>query len=155
MNYSPNDLQNLSFKKSIMGYNEDEVNETLDRVIEDYNAYVKENIELKDKLAIMNEGIQHYKNIEESLQNTLLVAQQTSEEIKKSAYAKAEVIAKEAEFKAQKVIADANQEVIKVKYEYEEMKKSLHIYKAKSETLLLSQLEVIKQMFDKEEVKGE
>lgn len=149
MNYTPNDLQNLSFKKSIMGYNEDEVNETLDRVIEDYNAYVKENIELKDKLAIMNEGIQHYKNIEETLQNTLLVAQQTSEEIKKSAYAKAEVIAKEAEFKAQKIIADANQEVMKVKYEYEEMKKSLHIYKTKSETLLLSQLEVLKQMFDK------
>jgi len=151
MNYSPNDLQNLSFKKSIMGYNEDEVNETLDRVIEDYNAYLKENIELKDKLAILNEGIQHYKNIEESLQNTLLVAQQTGEEIKKSAYAKAEVIAKEAEFKAQKIVADANQEVMKIKYEYEEMKKNLHIYKSKSESLLLSQLEVLKQMFDKNE----
>jgi DivIVA domain len=148
MNYSPNDLQNITFKKGIMGYNEDAVNEALDRVIEDYNAYIKENIELKDKLAIMNEGLQHYKNIEESLQNTLVVAQQTSEEIKKSAYAKADVISREAEFKAQKIIEDANQEVLKIKFEYEDMKKRLHIYKSKSETLLLSQLEVLKQMFD-------
>lgn len=151
MNYSANDLQNLTFKKSMVGgYNEDQVNETLDRVIEDYNAFIKENIELKDKLAIMNEGIQHYKNIEESLQNTLLVAQQTSEEIKKSAYAKADAIIKEAEVKAQKHIFEANQEVLKIKFEYEDMRKRLHIYKSKSETLLLTQLEILKQIFEEE-----
>lgn len=153
MNYTPNDIQNITFKKGIMGYNEDEVNETLDRIIEDYNAYIKENIELKDKLAILNEGIQHYKNIEDSLQNTLLVAQQTGEELKRSAYEKADIIAKEAEVKAQKIIAEANNEVLKVKFEYEEMKKRLHIFKSKSETLLLSQLEVLKQMFDEEKEK--
>ena len=133
-----------------MGYSEDEVNEVLDRVIEDYNAYIHDNIELKDKLAVMNDGMQHYKNIEESLQNTLLVAQQTGEEIKKNAYAKAETIIKEAELKAQKMINDANQEVIKIKYEHEDMLKKLHIFKSKSETLLLSQLEVLKMMFDEE-----
>ncbi len=146
MNYTPNDLQNLSFKKSVMGYKEDEVNEILDKVIEDYNAYVRENIELKDKMAVLNEGIQHYKNIEESLQNALVVAQKTGEDIKKNAYDKAENILKEAEIKAQRIINEANQEVIKIKFEYEDMRKKLHIYKAKSETLLLSQLEILKQV---------
>lgn len=150
MNYTPNDLQNISFKKTFMGYSEDEVNEVLDKVIEDYNGYIRENIELKDKLAVLNDGMQHYKNIEESLQNTLLVAQQTSEEIKKNAYAKSETIIKEAELKAQKIISDANQEVLKIKFEYEEMRKRLHVFKSKSETLLLSQLEVLKQMFHEE-----
>jgi len=84
MNYTPNDLQNLTFKKTIMGYNEDEVNEVLDKIIEDYNAYIRENLEIKDKLAVLNEGLQHYKTIEESLQNALIVAQQTGEEIKKN-----------------------------------------------------------------------
>lgn len=150
MNYTPNDLQNISFKKTFMGYSEDEVNEVLDKVIEDYNGYIRENIELKDKLAVLNDGMQHYKTIEESLQNTLLVAQQTSEEIKKNAYAKSETIIKEAELKAQKIISDANQEVLKIKFEYEDMRKRLHIFKSKSETLLLSQLEVLKQMFHEE-----
>jgi len=148
MNYTPNDLQNLTFKKNIMGYSEDMVNEVLDKIIEDYSEYIRENIELKDKIALLNEGLQHYKTLEESLQNTLLVAQQTSEEIKRNAYEKADNIIKEAELKAQKLINDANQEVVKIKYEYEEMKKKLHVFKSKAETLLMSQLELLKQMFE-------
>ncbi|ACL74981.1 DivIVA domain-containing protein [Ruminiclostridium cellulolyticum] len=148
MNYTPNDLDNIKFKKNFMGYNEDQVNEVLDSVIQDYELYIKENIELKDRISVLNEGIQHYKNIEESLQNTLIVAQQTGEEIKKNSYEKAENIIKEAELKAQRVINDANQEVIKIRFEYEEMKKRLHLFKTKSETLLLSQLELLKQLFN-------
>lgn len=148
MNYTPNELQNLTFKKTLMGYSEDQVNEVLDKIIEDYSEYIRENIELKDKIAVLNEGMQHYKRIEESLQNTLIVAQKTSEEIKKNAYEKAENILKEAEIKAQKQINEANQEVIKIKYEYEEMKKKLHVFKTKSETLLLTQLEILRQMFE-------
>ncbi|MDP4092032.1 MAG: DivIVA domain-containing protein [Bacillota bacterium] len=150
MNYTPNDLQNIEFKKSFTGYNEDQVNDALDKVIEDYSAYIHENIELKDRIAVLNEGIQHYKTIEESLQNTLIVAQQTSEDIKKNAYEKAENIIKDAELKAQRLINDANQEVIKVKYEYEEVRKKLHIFKSKAETLLMSQMEVLKQMFSED-----
>jgi len=150
MNYTPNDLQNITFKKTLMGYSEDTVNEVLDKVIEDYSAYIRENIELKDKVVVLNEGIQHYKNIEESLQNTLIVAQQTSEEIKKNAYQKADNIMKEAEIKGQRIINEANQEIIKIKFEYEDMRKRLYIFKSKSETLLLAQLEMLKQMFDEE-----
>lgn len=150
MNYTPNDLDNIKFKKGLRGYVEDQVNDVLDNVIQDYEMYIKENIELKDRISVLNEGIQHYKNIEESLQNTLVVAQQTGEEIKKNSYQKAENIVKEAELKAQKMINDANQEVIKIRFEYEEMKKRLHLYKTKSETLLLSQLELLKQMFNEE-----
>ncbi|HHW47042.1 MAG TPA: DivIVA domain-containing protein [Clostridiaceae bacterium] len=146
MNYTPNDLQNLTFKKSFMGYSEDMVNEVLDKIIEDYSAYIRENIELKDKVALLNEGLQHYKTIEESLQNTLIAAQQTSEDIKKNAYEKAENIIKEAEVKAQKIINDANQEVVKIKFEYEELRKKLYVFKSKAEALLLSQLEILKQM---------
>lgn len=151
MNYTPNDLQNITFKKAVIGgYGEDGVNEVLDKVIADYSEYIRENIELKDRLAVLNEGMLHYKNIEESLQNTLIMAQQTSEDIKKNAYSKADNIIKEAELKAQRMVGDANQEVLKVKFEYEEMVKRLHIFKTKSETLLLSQLEVLKQMFGEE-----
>lgn len=153
MNYTPNDLDNIKFKKNFMGYNEDQVNEVLDSIIQDYELYIKENVELKDRISVLNEGIQHYKNIEESLQNTLIVAQQTGEEIKKNSYDKAENIVKESEIKAQKIINDANQEVIKIRFEYEEMKKRLHIFKTKSETLLLSQLELLKQVFNTDDDK--
>jgi len=146
MNYTPNDLQNLTFKKSFSGYNEDAVNEVLDRIIEDYTEYIRENVELKDKVALLNEGLQHYKSMEESLQNTLLIAQQTGEDIKKNAYEKAENIIREAEIKAQKIINDANAEVAKITYEYEDLKKRLNVFKSKVEAMLLSQLELLKQL---------
>jgi cell division initiation protein len=148
MNYTPNDLQNITFKKSLLGYSEDVVNDVLDKVIEDYSAYIRENVELKDKLALLNDGLQHYKTIEESLQNTLLVAQQTGEDIKKNAYDKAENVIKEAEIRAQRLINDANQEVVKINFEYEDMKKKLHIFKSKCELLLMSQMEMLKQIFE-------
>lgn len=149
MNYTPNELQNLTFKKSIVGgYSEDMVNEVLDKIIEDYTAYIHENREIKDKLEALNEAIQHYKSIEESLQNTLIAAQQTSEDIKKNGYQKADILVKEAEIKAMKIINDANQEVIKIKYEYEDIKKKLNLYKSKAESLIQSQLEMLKGITD-------
>ncbi len=148
MNYTPNDLQNITFKKTFMGYSEDTVNDVLDKIIEDYSAYIRENVELKDKLALLNDGLQHYKSIEESLHNTLLVAQQTGEDIKKNAYEKADNIIREAEIKAQKIMNDANQEVVRIKFEYEDSKKKLHIFKTKCEMLLMSQLELLKQVFE-------
>jgi len=148
MNYTPNDLQNITFKKTFMGYSEDTVNDVLDKIIEDYSAYIRENIELKDKLALLNDGLQHYKTIEESLQSTLLVAQQTGEDIKKNAYEKADNIIRESEIRAQKIINEANQEVVKINFEYEDLKKKLHIFKTKCEMLLMTQLETIKQIFD-------
>lgn len=151
MNYTPNDLQNLTFKKRVMGYSEDMVNDVLDKIIEDYSAYIKENVELKDKLALLNEGLQHYKTIEESLQNTLLVAQQTGEDIKKNAYEKADNVIRESEIRAQKLINDANQEVVKIKFEFEDSKKKLHIFKSKCEMLLMSQLELLKQIFEEDD----
>ncbi len=148
MNYTPNDLQNITFKKTFMGYSEDTVNDVLDKIIEDYSAYIRENVELKDKLALLNDGLQHYKTIEESLQNTLLVAQQTGEDIKKNAYEKAENVIRDAEIRAQKIINDANQEVIKIKFEYEDSKKKLHVFKSKCEMLLMSQMDLLKQIFE-------
>lgn len=148
MNYTPNDLQNITFKKNFMGYSEDMVNDVLDKVIEDYSAYIRENVELKDKLALLNDGLQHYKTIEESLQSALLVAQQTGEDIKKNAYEKADNVIHEAEIRAQKIINEANQEVVKINFEYEDMKKKLHLFKTKCEMLLMSQMDSLKQLFE-------
>lgn len=144
---TPLDLTNKQFKKKIVGgYRRDEVNEFLDKVIEDFQKLYKENIELKDKINVLNEALQHYKGIEESLQNSLVSAQQTAEEIKKNAYEKSEVIVKEAEMRAQKIIADANHEIMRIKYEYEENLKKFNVFKKKIEMLLTSQLEMMKDV---------
>lgn len=152
---TPLDIENKKFKKKILGYSEEEVNEFLDRITESYEALYKDNIELKDKIGVLNEGIQHYKALEDTLKNTLMVAQTTSEDIKKNAYGKADNIIKEAELKASRMISEANQEVMKIKYEIEELKKNYSVFKAKIESQLMSQLEIMRTNHEPDEDKAE
>jgi cell division initiation protein len=151
MNYTPNDIQNLEFKKSMRGFDEDMVNDVLDKIIEDYSNYIHENIELKDRIGVLSEGIQHYKNIEDSLQETLVIAQQTSEEIKKNAQDKADLIIREAEMRAQGIINEASKDSTQAKFQYDEIKNKMYMFKVRTESLLSSQLEMLKQMFDEDE----
>jgi cell division initiation protein len=148
---TPLDIENKRFKKKPFGYSELEVEEFLTKVVEDYERLYKENIELKDKIAVLNEGIQHYRSIEETLQNTLIVAQSTGEDIKKNAYAKAENIIREAEVKASQMIGDANQEVARISYQYEEAKRNFRTFKAKLEALINAQLDMMREVKDNAE----
>lgn len=147
---TPLDIRNKSFNKALRGYSSDEVDEFLDRLIEDYEKIFKENIELKDKLNVQGEALQHYKSMEETLQNTLIIAQNTAEDIKKNAYAKADNSIKEAEMRAGKIVADASEEVVKVRKELEEIKRQYIVFKTKFEALINAHLELLRNTFVEE-----
>lgn len=149
---TPLEIENKKFKKRPVGYSEFEVEEFLTRVVENYEKLYRENIEYKDKLVVLNEAIQHYKTIEETLQNTLLVAQSTGEDIKKNAYEKAENIIKEAQQKSKQMVADANDQVTKISYQYEEIRRTYHIFKSKLETMYQAQLEILKDLEEGKEI---
>jgi cell division initiation protein len=140
---TPMDIRNKEFKKGFKGYKEDEVDEFLDKVIADYERLYRENGELKDRISIDNERIESYNSMEKSLQNTLLIAQTTAEDIVSNARKKAEMIIKEAEDQAKKIIEDANNSVIKANKDYEELKKEVQVFKTRFKTLLESQLEAL------------
>ena len=118
MNFVPNDLQNIVFRKSLLGFNAMQVDDVLDKVVEDLAELIKENTRLKEKLDDSQEKIKYYKGIENSLQNSLIVAQQTSDEIVSNAKKNAENIIKEAELQGRHIIEEANKEVIGAQFEY-------------------------------------
>lgn len=102
---TPLDIENKTFAKQIMnGYSTEEVQSFMNDLLRDYEKLYKENIEYKDKLDVLNQGIQHYKSIEDTLQNALVVAQGTAETVKKTAKAEADNIIKEAEINAMKSV---------------------------------------------------
>jgi cell division initiation protein len=138
---TPMDIRNKEFKKAFKGYREDEVDEFLDKVIADYERIYRENGELKDRISIDNERIESYNSMEKSLQNTLLIAQTTAEDIVANSRKKAEIIIKEAEEQARRIVEDANSSVIKINRDYEELKKEVQVFKTRFKTLLQSELE--------------
>ena len=140
---TPMDIRNKEFKKGFKGYKEGEVDEFLDKVIADYERIYRENGELKDRISIDNERIESYNSMEKSLQNTLLIAQTTAEDIVANARKKSDMIIKEAEEQASRIIEDANSSIIKVNRDYEELKKEVQVFKTRFKTLLESELEAL------------
>lgn len=77
---TPLEIQNKRFSKKMRGYDENEVDEFLDRLTEDYEALYRENAILKDKVQILEDKMKHYTDMEASLQNALVIAQAAAEE---------------------------------------------------------------------------
>jgi len=144
---TPLDIENKKFSKQIMnGYSVEEVDEFLDEVTVEYEKVYKENIELKKHAEDLNTDVGEYKNIESTLQNTLVMAQKTADEIQSVAKQKAEQIVKDAEFTAKSSIEEINAKLIAKQAEYDAMKKQFEVYKAKQESLLIGQLEILKDV---------
>ena len=145
--FTPLDIENKKFSKQIMnGYNVDEVDDFLDEIGVDFAKKQKEVNEASKKIEELNASLEHYKNIEETLQNTLLMAQSTAEEVKNIAKQKADQIVTDAKASSQKEVDFIQNQILMKKKELEDVQKQFDIYKAKMESLLISQLELIKEI---------
>ena len=149
---TPLDIENKKFSKQMMnGYSVEEVDEFLDDLTVDYSKNYRETTELKAKVDELTKSLEHYKTIEATLQNTLVMAQKTADDVKNVAKQQADQIVNEAKGTAQKQVNDLDSEIIAKKKELEDVKKQFDIYKAKMESLLISQLELIKDI-NKEDI---
>ena len=144
---TPLDIENKRFAKQMMnGYNVEEVDDFLDELTVDYSKNYKELTELRAKVEELNSSLAQYKSIESTLQNTSVMAQTTAEEVKNVAKQKADQIVEEAKASAQKQVDDLNNEIVQKQKEVDDIKKQFDIYKAKMESLLISQLELLKEV---------
>ena len=150
---TPLDIENKKFAKQMMnGYSVEEVDDFLDDLTEDYTKNYKEVSELRNKVEELNNSLEHYKSIESTLQNTLVMAQTTAEDIKNVAQKQAEQIVSEAKGTAQKRVDALDNEIIAKTKELVDVKKQFYIYKVKMESLLISQLELLKDVNKDENV---
>jgi cell division initiation protein len=144
---TPLDIENKTFSKQVInGYNVEDVQNFMKDILIDYERLFKENIESKDKLAVLNQGIQQYKSIEDTLQKALVMAQGTAESVKQNAKVEAQNIIKEAEINAMKAVDEISQQIVEKRMQLDEIKKQFEVYKAKMEALLISQLEILKDV---------
>lgn len=144
---TPLDIENKRFAKQMVnGYSVEEVDDFLDELTVEYSKNYKEVNELRAKVEELNNSLVQYKTIESTLQDTLIMAQTTAEEVKNVAKQKADQIVDEAKVNAQKQVDELNNEIILKQKELDDVKKQFDIYKAKMESLLISQLELLKDV---------
>ena len=155
---TPLEIEEKKFSKQMMnGYSVQEVEEFLDELTADYGKNYKELAMLSTKVEELTNSLSHYKNIETTLQNTLLMAQSTAEEVKNVAKQQADQIISEAQKQAddtiraskessRKTISELERQISDKEKELDDLKKQFDIYKAKMESLLISQLELLKDI---------
>ena len=158
---TPLDIENKKFPKSIKGYNVDDVDDFLDELTVEYEKLYKDNAEYKVQIESMKKDLEHFRNVEHTLQNTLVMAQTTAdqmikeaqksaEEIKSIANKQAEQIVSEAQAKAKCAVEELDRKEFELKLKIEETKKNFELYKSKMEMLLVSQLDLLKDMNNEE-----
>lgn len=144
---TPLDIENKKFAKQMMnGYSVDEVDDFLDDLTVEYEKMFKENAEFKAQIERLNEDITRYKAIEGTLQSTLIMAQSTADEVKEVATRQAEQIIAEAKMAAEKEVDELNHQIAMKQKELDDVQKQFDVYKAKMESLLISQLELLKEI---------
>ena len=142
---TPLDIENKKFsKRAINGYNTEEVDDFLDELTIAYEKIYKEASDSKQIIEGLNAEIAKYKSMEATLQNTLVMAQSTAEDVKNVAKQQADVIISEAQAAAKEEANKLDSEIKLKQKELEDLQKQFDIYKAKMESLLISQLELLK-----------
>ena len=139
---TPVDVQNKVFKGGI-GFDKKDVESFMRDLSSDYEMLYRSNVELKDKVNTLNESLQHYRSIEESMQKALTISEKTAEETVNEANEKARQLKVEAEKKAETMLADAKEELAATKNEIYQLQQQYEQFKEQFTNILQSQLALI------------
>ena len=109
----PIDIQNKEFEKKLKGYDCDAVDDFLDVIIQDLEQLYKENASLKDRIGVLTETVERYKQMEVTLQKGLDMAQQTAADMKNNANIEAQAILSKAKLDASRLARQIDDEHVK------------------------------------------
>lgn len=140
---TPIEVSSKTFNKSGLGYEKKDVDNFMKEVITGFEALYKENVELKDKVNVLNEGLQYYKTIEKTIQKALVLAEQTAEETKETARQNAKVIEDQAKVKASLMLEDAKKQLQEVHMKTIHMIEQYEMYKAQYKNLAKAQVDLL------------
>ena len=104
---TPMDIHNKTFSGQIRGYSKDEVNAFLEELASDYEKIYREHRVMEEEMDIIRTKLRNYEKMESTMSHTLVMAQETADNVKKNAHKEAELSIQEAQSEAQKIVSDA------------------------------------------------
>jgi cell division initiation protein len=143
---TPVDINKKEFRRAMRGYNENEVDSFLDQVARDYETLLRDKIEVEEKLQRREDQLLQYRNLEETLNNTLVMAQKTAEEVKQNATREAQLLLREAQAEAEEIIHQAMLKKETLENEQAELIQSLVGFKSQIRAFLKAQLDMIEKL---------
>jgi len=149
MGLTPLDIHNKEFpKKAFGGYNQDAVDEFLDQVIREFEVLIKENGHLREQMEALQGKLEQYKSLEETINKTLVVAQEAAEEVRGSAKKQADLIIQEARLQAERIIETGQVKARRIMEENADLSRAAQVLRGQVRSLLQAQLQAIDGLHD-------
>lgn len=127
----PIDIQNKEFEKKLKGYSCDEVDDFLDVVIQDYELLFKENQTLRDKIGLLTETVERYRQIETTMKQSIDMAREAADDVRKNAETEAQAIINKAKLDASYLARQIDEEHAKRHREMLAVKNEIEQYRAR------------------------
>ena len=122
MKYTPLDIQRREFEKVFRGLEESEVRTFLHEIAGEWEEVLAENQKLKEEILDSRERLRQYQDQDRIFRETLLQAQRTREDVLDAASREKQLIIREAQFKAEEIIREAQQHVVEMEVQLRSLK---------------------------------
>jgi len=150
MRITPLDIQQKQFPIKFRGFDVEEVYAFLEVVREEMEELLRENAFLKESISRLEEQVKENRDMEGTLRETLVTAQQMVEDFKNNARKEAELIQREAELKAETMIEEAQERVIKIHEDIMDMKGIRRHFREEMKRLIDSHMQMLQFDYERE-----
>lgn len=137
------------FSTSIQGYKKEEVNDFVKEVTREYENMLKKLKNSCEVIESLKSELKHYKDIESTLNRAILVAEESTSNIKKAAYDESKVIVEDAKRNATEVINNALAKAERIESEAEALRRKVAVFKRRFRDLVEDQLDELEQFDDR------
>ena len=146
MKITPLDIRKQSFKKAFRGIDAEEVQAFLEMIAEEFERLNRENLEFKERERTLESEVKRYRDLEQTLQDTLRTAQKAADDVHENAKKEARLIIKEADIRGNRAIEKARNHVQMIRNEIVELKNQRDQFATRIQVLVQSQHDYLAQL---------
>jgi cell division initiation protein len=139
----PVDIRRKEFKSGFRGYDANQVDDFLDEVADEFERTFAENQRMSEEITTLQERLQQFEELESSIREALVHAQQTARDLRRNAGKEAELIVREAKEQSHRILADSSSRIERVQESYEVLRKAKQDFSNDFRHLLKSYLAVM------------
>jgi cell division initiation protein len=137
------DIRRKEFKNGFRGYDANQVDDFLDEVADEFERTFAENQRMSEEITTLQERLQQFEELESSIREALVHAQQTARDLRRNAGKEAELIVREAKEQSHRILADSSSRIERVQESYEVLRKAKQDFSNDFRHLLKSYLAVM------------
>ena len=134
------------FSYETNGYNRNEVNQFISYVIRETEGIISKVRAQSSEIEELKKELEHYKNIENALNNAVMKADEAKADITRLAQEESDLIVREAKINASRIVNDALLKAEKIENERETLERNIKIFKKKLKLIIEQQLAIVDEI---------